>query len=260
MADWDAAQYKKFEEERTRPAIDLLAHLPVEDPGTVFDLGCGPGNSTELLLYRFPNAHITGLDTSPDMIAKARERLPELTFALQDVADWQPGDAADLIFANATLQWLPDHATLFPWLASFLGAGGVLAVQMPDNLDEPCHVLMRQVARDGPWAEKLGLAVTERSGARAAIGRFEDYYGMLRPICRRVDLWRTVYVPQVDGITGIIEWLKGTGLRPFLNPLSEVERLEFLAEYEAALTDAYPVQSDGKVLLEYPRIFIVAQR
>ena len=260
MADWNAAQYRKFEEERTRPAVDLLAHLPVEDPGTIYDLGCGPGNSTELLLYRFPNAHVTGLDSSPDMIAAARKRLPELTFALQDIAQWQPADAVDLIYSNATLQWLSGHETLFPRLASYLAANGVLAVQMPDNLDEPCHVLMREVAQNGLWSRKLGPAVTRRSGSRAVIGSFGDYYAMLRPICRRVDLWRTIYVPQVSGISGIVEWLKGTGLRPFLDPLGEGERRDFLAAYEEALRGAYAVQSDGKVLLDYPRIFIVAQR
>lgn len=260
MADWDSGQYRKFEEERTRPALDLLAHVPAEDPGMVADLGCGPGNSTELLLYRYPNAHIVGLDSSKDMIAAARKRLPELTFLEQDVATWAPDNPPDLIFANATLQWLPDHASLFPRLAGYLGPNGVLAVQMPDNLDESCHVLMREVARSGPWAEKLGPKVTERSGSRAVIGTFEDYYRMLRPNCRRVDLWRTVYVPQVKGISGIVEWLKGTGLRPFLNPLTEAERADFLARYAAELKKAYIVQEDGTVLLDYPRIFIVAVR
>ena len=119
---------------------------------------------------------------------------------------------------------------------------------------------MREVARREPWSGKLGPAVTERSGARAVIGSFDDYYAMLRPWCRKVDLWRTVYVPQVAGIAGIVDWLKGTGLRPFLDPLGDAERRDFLAAYEVALREAYPVQSDGKVLLEYPRIFIVAQR
>ncbi|HKJ74172.1 MAG TPA: trans-aconitate 2-methyltransferase [Alphaproteobacteria bacterium] len=260
MSDWDAAQYRKFEDERTRPALDLLTHVPVDDPSTVFDLGCGPGNSTELLLYRFPNAHIVGVDSSPAMIDAARERLPEVTFETEDIAGWGPSEPADLLYSNATLQWLPDHGALFPRLASYLAPNGILAVQMPDNLDEPCHVLMRQVARDGVWADKLGPAVTERSGARAVIGRFEDYYQMLRPVCRRIDLWLTTYVPKVDGIAGIVEWLKGTGLRPFLDPLSESEREDFLAAYKAALGEAYPVQPDGKVLLDYPRIFIVAQR
>jgi trans-aconitate 2-methyltransferase len=260
LADWDAAQYQKFEDERTRPALDLLAHVPIDDPGTVIDLGCGPGNSTELLLYRYPNAEVTGLDLSPDMIAKARKRLPEVRFDLGDIATWAPAMTPDLIFSNATLQWLADHETLFPRLAGFLPQGGVLAVQMPDNLDEPCHVLMRDVARSGPWAAELGPAVTDRSGARAVIGSFGCLFRLLRPICRKVDLWRTVYVPQLHGIPGIIEWLKGTGLRPFLDPLSEDERRSFLDRYHTALAEAYPVESDGTVLLPYPRIFIVAQR
>lgn len=260
MADWNAAQYQKFEEERTRPALDLLAHVPIDDPGAVTDLGCGPGNSTELLVYRYPNAEVTGIDSSPAMIAKAKTRLPEVPFVLGDIADWAPELPPDLIFSNATLQWLSDHAGLFPRLAGVLPQGGALAVQMPDNLDEPCHVLMRDTARFGPWAEKLGPSVTERSGARAVIGTFNDYYRMLRPLCRRVDLWRTIYVPQLKGIEGIVEWLKGTGLRPFLDPLSENERTDFLAMYSAALATAYDVEQDGTVLLPYPRLFIVAQK
>jgi trans-aconitate 2-methyltransferase len=260
MADWDAAQYLKFEEERTRSALDLLAHAPVDDPGSVIDLGCGPGNSTELLLYRFPNAEVTGLDLSPDMIAKARERLPEVAFIQGDITGWTPEMAPDLIFSNATLQWLPRHDVLFPRLAGLLSPGGVLAIQMPDNLDEPAQALMREVARNGPWAKKLGPSVTERSGGRAVIGSFGDYFRLLSPLCRKVDLWRTTYVHPLHGIPGVIEWVKGTALRPFLDPLSENERRRFLDRYQAALSKAYTIESDGTVLLPYPRLFIVAQR
>lgn len=260
MADWDAAQYLKFEDERTRPALDLLAHVPIDDPGSVIDLGCGPGNSTELLLYRFPNAEVTGLDLSPDMIAKARKRLPEVAFIQGDIAGWTPEMPPDLIYSNATLQWLPGHEALFPRLARLLPAGGVLAVQMPDNLDEPSQALMREVARNGPWATKLGPSVTERSGGRAVIGSFADYFRLLRPLCRKVDLWRTTYVHPLQGVAGIVQWVRGAGLRPFIDPLSEDERQDFIGRYEAALSKVYTVEPDGVVLLPYPRLFIVAQR
>ncbi|SFK59190.1 trans-aconitate 2-methyltransferase [Methylocapsa palsarum] len=154
MGDWDAAQYLKFEEERTRPAIDLLAHVSIGDPWTCVDIGCGPGNSTELLVKRFPAASITGLDRSPDMLAAAKLRLPRVNFELMDLNKWKPQCRYDVIFANAILQWMPDHEVLFPRLMSLLAPGGCLSAQMPDNLQEPAHALMRMIAAEGPWRAK----------------------------------------------------------------------------------------------------------
>ena len=156
--DWDAAQYLRFEDERTRPSIDLLARVPLSAPKRCIDLGCGPGNSTELVAARYPDAVTEGLDSSPDMLEKARKRLPGLSFILGDVNTWSDAAGCDVIFANAVLQWLPDHAALFPRLAGSLTPGGCLAVQMPNNLNEPSHVAMREVAAEGPWAEKLANA------------------------------------------------------------------------------------------------------
>ncbi|MBV8566498.1 MAG: trans-aconitate 2-methyltransferase [Methylobacteriaceae bacterium] len=256
MADWSATQYLKFSDERTRPALDLLARVPLQNPGRCVDLGCGPGNSTELLGARFPDASITGLDNSPDMLAAARKRLPHVRFDQADLVSWAPQERYDLIFANAVLHWLPGHEMLFPRLASLLNAGGCLAVQMPDNLDEPSHVLMREVAQAGPWAEKLAAA----AGSRAEIGSFDDYYRWLAGTCASVDLWRTVYLHALSGPTAIVEWVKGTGLRPFIDPLDETERRDFLARYEEAIAAAYPPQADGKVLLPFPRLFVVARK
>jgi len=256
VKDWDAGQYLKFEDERTRPSIDLLNRVSLVEPRNGVDLGCGPGNSTELIVKRFPSARILGLDSSPDMLSKARKRLPGLAFEEADVATWEPEERFDLIFANAVLQWVPNHANLLARLVSFLADGGCLAVQMPNNLDEPSHRLMRQIAQAGPWAGKLAPAVE----AREAIGSFDDYYLWLRRTGCSVDIWQTIYVHPLDGAAAIAEWFKSTGLKPYLDLLTGEEQEEYLRRYRGEIAKAYPLQSDGKVLLRFPRLFFVARR
>jgi trans-aconitate 2-methyltransferase len=253
---WSASQYTKFEDERTRPVRDLIAAIPTAEASRAIDLGCGPGNSTEILMARYPDATITGIDTSEDMIRAARQRLPGVSFEVADIATWQAPGPWDAIIANAVLHWVRGHEALFPRLVAALSPGGSLAVQMPDNLAEPSHVLMQEVAHHGPWSAKLGGARGERSEIATADG----YYRLLRPHCSRVDVWRTTYHHPLAGIDGIIEWFKGSGLRPFLSPLDEEERIGYLARYREAIAGAYPVQSDGLVLLPFPRLFLVATR
>lgn len=256
MADWNARQYLKFEDERTRPARDLLAQVPLDRAAFVVDLGCGPGNSTELLAARFPDADLLGLDTSPDMLASARTRLPAARFEEADAATFTLPRPADLIFANAVLQWVPDHGTVLPRLLSLLAPGGVLAVQMPDNLEEPSHVAMRETAMTGPWAERLAQA----TGARTTLPPPGAYYDLMIGGAERVDIWHTIYNHPLAGTSAIVEWLKGTGLRPFIDPLEGDEKAQFLEEYRQRLVEPYPERGDGKVLLAFPRLFIVAQR
>src|SRR5438105_4226944 len=153
--DWSARQYLKFEDDRTRPSRDLLAQVPLTAPRRVVDLGCGPGNSTELLIERYPDAEVAGLDSSPDMLRQARERLPRGIFVQADLATWSPEPRTDLLFANAVFQWVPDHPAVLRRLLAALPAGGVLAVQMPDNTEEPALALMREVAKSPRWAERL---------------------------------------------------------------------------------------------------------
>jgi trans-aconitate 2-methyltransferase len=251
---WSAAQYVKFEQERTRPVHDLVARIPKAGIVHAADIGCGPGNSTEVLRERYPEARIVGLDSSPDMIEAARKRLPNIAFEVADVRYWRPKEPLDVILANAVLQWIPDHETLFPALMAKLGQGGTLATQMPDNLDEPSHRLMGEVASHGPWAAKL----KDATGARAERHLADWYFRLLRPHAPRVDVWRTTYFHPLAGARAIVEWLKGTGLRPFLDPLGESEREAFLARYEAAVAKAYPAEVDGTVLLPFPRLFVVA--
>ena len=256
MSEWSSVLYLKFEHERTRASRDLLAHLPAFDPQTVYDLGCGPGNSTELLALTFPTARIVGINSSEDMLAAARKRVSGATFVAERVEDWRPSEKAGLIFANAVLQFLPDHQALMPRLASYLAPGGWLAVQMPQNVHEVSHALMRMVAADGPWADRLvPIAKT-----RPVIGNTDDYYHLLASSSAQFEIWQTTYVHPLDGPKGIVEWFEGSALRPFLDPLNPDERRAFLARYEAALSTSYATQSNGKVLLRYPRLFFIAQR
>ncbi len=254
--DWSARQYLKFEDERTRPPRDLLAQVPLDDPRRVFDLGCGPGNSTELLVARYPGAEVTGLDSSPDMLRQARQRLPGCSFVEADLAQWRPPEPTDLLFANAVFQWVPDHRAVLRRLLEALPPGGVLAVQMPDNTAEPALTLMREVAMRGPWSGTLELA----AAARDDLPTPSAYYDLLGPIASHLDIWHTVYNHVMTGPPAIVEWFQGSGLRPFLSPLEDDMRGGFLADYAAAIARAYPPCRDGKVLLKFPRLFIVARR
>ncbi|GGE41718.1 trans-aconitate 2-methyltransferase [Agaricicola taiwanensis] len=252
---WSAKQYVTFEDERTRPVRDLLAAIPAHDVRRAIDLGCGPGNSTEAVAARYPDAKVIGLDNSEDMIAAANKRLPQLFFITGDIASWQSDEPVDLIFANASMQWVPDHRMLYPRLVGMLTEAGTLAVQTPDNLDEPAHHAMREVAAQGPWASKLGKA------GREARHTADWYYELLKPLCARVDVWRTIYHhPMKDGAAGVVEWFKGSALRPYLAALDENEQKDFLGNYREAISKAYRPLADGTVLLPFPRLFVVATR
>jgi trans-aconitate 2-methyltransferase len=256
MTDWSAGQYLRFEDDRTRPSRDLLAQVPLSDPRLVVDLGCGPGNSTELLIERYPRAQVMGLDSSPNMLRQARERLPQVSFVEADIATWTPEAAPDLLFANAVFQWVPDHRAALRRLVEALPDGGVLAAQMPDNTREPALALMSEVAAYGPWAG--GAALDE--AARPDLPPPETYYDLLKPLCARVDVWHIVYNHVMAGPEAIVEWFKGSGLRPFLDALAPAVRDDFLAAYLAQIERHYTRRHDGRVLLKFPRFFIVATR
>jgi len=245
-----------FQKERTFPAVDLLNRIPRFKPSKVIDLGCGPGFTTALLARRFPQAEIVGIDLSGNALEVARARLPNIHFSKFEIGSWTASKSYDLIFSNGALQWIPRHHVLLPKLLSTLAPRGRLAVQFPSNWQEPNRALMRMVAVDGPWAEKLLPIAKTRSTTEA----FESYYAMLRQFCRSVEIWQTTYVHSLEGVHSIVEWMKATGLGPFLQPLDDAERQNFLEAYKTALARAYPVQSDGTVLLRFPRIFILARK
>jgi trans-aconitate 2-methyltransferase len=253
--DWNPAQYLRFADERERPARDLLAAVPGE-PARIVDIGCGPGNSTALLLARYPGADVIGLDPDAGMIAAARAALPGCRFIRGRVEDWTPDAAPDLVFANASLQWAGEHAALFPRLVGTLAEGGSLAVQMPDNLDEPTHVAMGAVARQPRWSARLAAAADRRAPLLAPAA----LHAVLRPLCRRVEVWRTIYHVELQGLDGIVAWFKGSALGPYLALLDADAAADFLAAFREAIAPAYPVDAAGRVLLPFPRLFFVATR
>ena len=258
MSDWNPALYSRFEEERTRPARELLTRVPLGSIAVriAYDLGCGPANSTELLVARFPSATVIGTDNSQAMLDSAKKRLPAALFELSDISTWQPDTAPDLIYANAAMQWAGDHETLLPKLFAMLAPGGVLAVQMPDNRDESTHRLMRELASETPWEHHIGPAAS----VRTKLLTLNAYYDLLAPQAAQLDVWRTAYQHPMNSAAAIVEWVSATGLRPFVDPLPTDLRASYLAEYERRIDAAYSVRSDGKRLFAFPRLFIVAVR
>jgi len=251
--EWDAGHYLRFADARTLPAIDLLSRIEQETPSAVVDLGCGPGNSTGLLKRRWPEASVTGLDSSANLLDAARRDYPGIAFVTGDIATWKADEPCDIVFANASLQWVGDHERLIPRLFDQVAPGGVFAVQMPRNHDFATHALMRQVAAEGEWRDRL-------SGARdpSPVKPPEFYYDLLAPRSASFTIWETNYIQMMEGVQAIIAWLHGTGLRPFLARLTDAERPVFLDRYAALLAGAYPPQADGKILLPYPRLFFIA--
>ena len=253
--EWDAGHYLRFADARTLPAVDLLSRIELEAPTRIIDLGCGPGNSTGLLVRRWPEAAVTGIDSSGNLLDTARRDHPGVRFILADIRDWSPVEPPDVVFANASLQWVGGHERLMPRLFDQVAPGGVFAVQMPRNHDFATHALMRQVAVEGEWRERLAGA-REPSPVKAP----GFYYDLLVPRSAGFKIWETNYIQVMDGVEAIIAWLHGTGLRPFLARLTETERPVFLERYAVLLKDAYPAQDDGKILMPYPRLFFIATK
>jgi trans-aconitate 2-methyltransferase len=256
MTTWDSEQYLRFAEERTRPCHDLALRVRLPAARHIVDLGCGPGNSAEVLRERWPGAEITGVDSAPDMLARARRDHPELRWEEGDIGTWRPGRTFDLVFSNAALHWIPDHAALLPRLLSQVAEGGALAFQVPANFGAAAHRLMREVAATPAFRDAFTHEVREWH-----VEEIADYYDMLSAHAARVDLWATEYQHVLPGVAAITEWYKGTGLRPFLDALpDDVTRERFLSAYTARLGAAFPERRDGRVIFPFRRLFAVAYR
>jgi trans-aconitate 2-methyltransferase len=251
---WDPAQYGRFADERNRAFVDLTARIDAAAPRHVVDLGCGTGKLTALLAERWPDAVVEGVDSSPDMIAEAAA-VPGVSFSIGDATHWQPPDDVDVIVSNAALQWIPRHKRLMGQWAAALPGGGWLAVQLPGNFDAPSHALMRELAGTGRWAPRLGYVVASRD----TVGTPESYARVLLDAGLIADVWETTYLHVLHGADPVVEWLRGTGLRPVLAKLSPVDATEFSAQLAAKLRGAYPPGPHGTVF-PFRRIFAVGHR
>lgn len=254
---WDPAKYVEFGDFRNRPYFDLTARVIAENPQRVVDLGCGPGNLTATLAQRWPGAGVIGLDSSEEMVAKANadHHLPNLSFELADIATWMPSPDTDVIVSNAALQWVPGHQSMMAkWLAA-LKPGGWLAVQVPSNFQAPSHVLMRQLAASPRWSAQL-QGVLRHDDAVAAPA---EYLALLLDAGAHADVWETSYQQLLSGEDPVLNWVRGTGLRPVLQALGPEDSPEFEGEYAQLLSIAYPQNSHGTVF-PFSRIFMVAQK
>ena len=256
MPTWDSQQYLRFFTERTQPAIDLATRIAIESPREVIDLGCGPGNSTAVLANRWPRAKLTGLDQSLAMVTAARASYPTIDFSVGDIATWTASRPLDVVFSNAALQWLNDHAHTFPRLLDQVAKGGAFAFQVPANLAAPGHQLLRDLGGSTKWQRQLTKSVREWQ-----VESPEFYYDALAAHASRLDIWVTEYIHVLPGPNAIVDWYRGTGARPWLDALpDDATREDFLADYAKEITRAFPAQSDGNVLFPFRRLFVIAYR
>jgi trans-aconitate 2-methyltransferase len=256
---WDPNQYLKFTDHRLRPALELLGRIPLTDPAVIYDIGCGSGHVTRLIAERWPSTTVYGLDNSREMLAHAAAEPSRIRWIDADLRSWRPDEPPDLLYSNAVLHWVEGHAALFSRLAGFLRAGGCLAVQMPLSWAGPSHRLMVEtLANGGPGGNAIGTVELRQAVARKWVEDATVYYGLLAGCTKSLDIWETEYLHILEGKDPVLEWVKGTALRPILNGLDDRERELFLVEYARRLRAAYPERDDGRTLYPFRRLFIVA--
>jgi trans-aconitate 2-methyltransferase len=259
---WDPRQYLKFSGERLRPGFDLLAQIGELPPGPIYELGCGTGVHARAIAERWPGHDVIALDKSPQMLAEAAAEPSRVQWREAEIGAWAAPETAALVFSTATLQWLEGHERLFPHLLRQLAPDGVLAVQMPRNFDAPSHALMRDTAAQGPWAAVLEPQTRAGGGSllrRDPVGAPAFYYDLLRPLTHALDLWETEYLHVLEGADPVLEWVRGSALRPVLEALAPELARGFEHDYAARLNAAYPRRADGRTLLPVRRLFMVAR-
>ncbi len=258
VAAWDPQQYLRFGDERSRPFADLLARIPCREPRTVVDLGCGTGALTALLARRWPDARVVGVDSSAEMLARAAEHAEpgRVEFVAGDVRRWEPPGPVDVLVSNAVLHWVPGHEHLLARWAAAVAPGGALAVQVPGNFGAPTHTLLAALCAEPRWADRLAEVAPRRDAVLSPGG----YLDVLAAAGLSPDVWETTYLHVLDGPDPVLEWVRGTTLRPVLARLPEQHAAEFTERYAAALREAYPARPEGTTLLPFRRIFAVGTR
>jgi trans-aconitate 2-methyltransferase len=252
---WNPQQYLKFSGHRLRPAVDLLMRIPDFKASRIADLGAGAGNVTRLIKERWQDAVVLGVEGSAEMVAAGKKAAPEVEWLHQDLGSWHPAHRLDLIYSNAALHWLPDHAGLFASLMERIEPGGILAVQMPRNFGAPSHLLIGETALNGPWRSQLEHLVTPPPVEAPAF-----YHGLLAPLSENIDIWETEYLQVLEGDNPVKEWTKGTWLTRYLDILQDRDKEAFEAAYGERVAKAYPRNSAGQTLFPFRRLFMVAQR
>lgn len=253
MSDWNSNQYIKFKNERTLPSVDLINRIPIQ-PNTILDIGCGPGNSTAKLFEKYPVAHITGIDNSESMLEKAEKSYPEISFKKRDIqTELDKLGVYDLVFSNACLQWIPDHCKLLPDLMEKVNENGVLAVQVPLVQEAPFYKILDRLKKKDEWKKLRDIRNFHNLSP-------DETYNILCGVSTDIQMWETVYYHLVSSYDDIIEWYKGTGLRPYLDMLNEDEKDKFVYELKNESATQIPVNSDGKIILKMPRLFFIATK
>jgi len=253
-AEWDSGQYLKFEKERTQPAVDLARKIQVKAPKKIVDIGCGPGNSTAVLREQFPDSYLLGVDNSPQMVASAKEKYPDLDFSICDISQdlCEMDTDFDIVFSNACIQWVPDHPKVIKSLMGLLKKGGVLAIQIPVTFDEPIHQSLAEISTNEKWGASFH---NPRNFYTLQEG---EYYDVLSSLTPDFSIWKTIYFHKMQSHQGMIEWYRGTGLRPYLSALPDDKKADFEKDIYEELVRKYPVQENGDIIFRFPRLFFTA--
>ena len=254
MTTWEPQTYLRYSEIRFRAGLDLIARIPKADYATIYDLGCGTGHLTRILADTFPSSKVIGIDSSPEMLAEARREFPAMSWQEADVNSWHPPGPPDLIFSNAAFQWVPAHETLFPSLLQMLRPEGVLAIQMPRHFESPSHLELKDLVQQSEWRAQLEPLLL------APVPSPESCWRWLSPHARNVDLWETIYLQVLEGADPVVNFMRGTALRPFLTALSADDGARFVDAFAKRMAIAYPPQTNGQTLFPFRRMFMVAQR
>lgn len=254
-SQWNPKQYLKFKSERTQPAMDLLNRIKIDAPANIIDIGCGPGNSTALLKNRYPNSNVIGADSSAEMLKKAAADYHDINFELCDASCdlVRYSGQFDIVFSNACIQWIPNHKKLIPEMFAMLKSGGTLAVQQPMNYDEPIQRIIREVASNNYWSKKLALRNID-------ILTKAEYYDLFGSISDSFDMWEVVYYHSLPGYDAVVEWYRGTGMRPYLAQLNDEEKLMYEQDVLNEVKKQYTLQADGSLMFRFPRLFFTINK